>query len=231
VKRATMRKTILPILVIVAFLTLAVAPALGEQVNVTIAKDNENIKSQTTTMEVQTAEAQTFLNQINDLQTWFQTNRPFRDFVITEQEKNEIKTRVSGILTTLNGLLVQNGQDPITEEWLWNEMFETESGKSTIFSLGRGFCFIPFYDYETFLGVMLRPMWFIYPPIFLGGAGYTGNFNINTPIPRIEYGDRMGPHIVRTTLFTGLYVNVGELGVDTLFSGTIILLGRARVVM
>jgi len=226
-----MRKTILPILIIASFLTLAAAPAMSQQVNIMVGKDNENLKNTTTTIDVQDTEIETFLNQINEFQAWFETNRPFKDLVLTETEKTEIKSRINGIVNTLNGYLVSNGQDPITEDWLWNEMFETEPGRSTVASIGRGFCFIPFYDYETFLGVMLRPMWFIYPPLFMGGAGYTGNFNVNVLPPRIEYGDRMGPHILRTTMFTGLYINVGELGVDTLFSGTIILLGRARVVM
>jgi len=226
-----MRKTILPILIVVSFLTLAAIPALGEQINVTVGKDNENFKTQTTSINVPQIDIDAFKNQINDFKVWFENNRPFRDLKLTEEERTQIKAQINGILTTLNGFLVSNGQDPITEDWLWNEMFETEPGRSTVASIGRGLCFIPFYDYETFLGVMLRPMWFIYPPLFLGGAGYTGNFNVNVLPPRIEYGDRMGPHILRTTMFTGLYINVGELGIDTLFSGTIILLGRARVVM
>ena len=226
-----MRKTILPILVVISFLSLAALPAMGEQINIMVGKDNENFKETTTTITVPTTEIETFVNQVNEFKAWFEENRPFRDFVLTEQEKSEIKTRINGVVSALNGFLVSNGKDPITQDWLWNEMFETEPGRSTVASVGRGFCFIPFYDYETFLGVMLRPMWFIYPPLFLGGAGYTGNFNINALPPRIEFGDRMGPHILRTTMFTGLYVNIGELGIDTLFSGTIILLGRARVVM
>jgi hypothetical protein len=226
-----MRKTILPILVVVSFLALAAIPATSEQINVTIGTDNQNFKDTTTTITVPSEEAAAFVKQIEDFRTWFEGARPFRDLVLTEQEKSEIKTRINGVLGSLNTFLISEGKDPITEDWLWNEMFETEPGRSTVASIGRGFSFIPFYDYETFLGVMLRPMWFIYPPLFLGGAGYTGNFNVNVLPPRIEYGDRMGPHILRTTMFTGLYINVGELGIDTLFSGTIILLGRARVVM
>jgi hypothetical protein len=226
-----MRKTILPILVVVSFLALAAIPATSEQINVTIGTDNQNFKDTTTTITVPSEEAAAFVKQIEDFRTWFEGARPFRDLVLSEQEKSEIKTRINGVLGSLNTFLISEGKDPITEDWLWNEMFETEPGRSTVASIGRGFSFIPFYDYETFLGVMLRPMWFIYPPLFMGGAGYTGNFNLNTIPPRIEFGDRMGPHILRTTMFTGLYINIGELGIDTLFSGTIILLGRARVVM
>ncbi len=226
-----MRKTIFPILVVVSFLTLVAIPAMSEPINVIIGKDNENLKTTTTTMNVEKTKIDSFLTQIEDFKTWFQNARPFRDLVLTMEEKNEMKTRAGEILSTLNEFLVSSGNDPITTEWLFNEMFETEPGRSTIVSIGRGFSFIPFYDYETFIGVMLRPMWFFYPPLFLGGGGYTGNFNANAFPPRIEYGDRLGPHIVRSTMFTGLYINIGELGVDTLVSGTIVTLGNARVVM
>ncbi len=230
-EKTTMRKTFLPILVVVLFLSLAAIPAMSQQINIMVGKDNQNLKETTTTITVPSTEIEIFINQIDDLRVWFETNRPFKDFQITEDEKAEIKTRINGVVTSLNEFLVSNGKDPITQDWLWNEMFETEPGRSTVASVGRGFSFIPFYDYETFLGLMLRPMWFLYPPLFLGGAGYSGNFNINTVPPRIEFGDRMGPHILRTTMFSGLYINVGELGIDTLFSGSIVLLGRARVVM
>ena len=231
VKKTTMRKTILPILMVVSFLSLSAIPAIGGPITVMIGKDNQNLKSSAITINVPTTDFDALQTQIIDLQVWFKETRPFKDFQLTEQEQIQIKTKVNGIISSLNGFLVANGKDPITTDWLWNEMFETDPGRSTIVSVGRGFCFVPFYDYETFLGLMLRPMWFLYPPLILGGAGYTGNFNVNVLPPRVEFGDRMGPHIVRTTMFTGLYLNVGELGIDTLFSGALMMLGRARVVM
>lgn len=226
-----MRKIILPILVVTLFLTLAAVPAMGQQINIIIGKDNENYKKTTTTITVSSEETKTFINQITDFYTWYKTTRPFKDLKLSDEEKTEINTRINEVLTTLNGFLVSNGENPISMEWLWKEMFETEIGRSTIASIGRGICFIPFYDYETFIGIMLRPMWFFYPPVFLGGFGYTGNFNINPVPPRIEYGDRVGCHFVRTTMFTGLYINIGELGYETPASGLMVLLGQARVVM
>ena len=163
--------------------------------------------------------------------TTCEETRPFQDKEIDEQEKTTLKEKISNVVDTLNSLIVADGHDPIEESFIFKEMFETEIGRSTIASVGRGFTFIPFYDYETFLGVMLRPMWIFYPPLVLGGGGYTGNFNVNVFPPRIEYGDRLGCHIVRTTVFTGLYINIGELGIDVFSNGGIVLLGSARVVM
>ena len=233
-----MRKTIFPIIAVILFLTITAAPALSKDirpsatqqtVNVIIGQDGQNF--QTTKLLVDEGQGAAFVTKINELKTWFEETRPFKDFQITEDEMTQMKTKINSVLDTLNTLLTSNGKDPVTSEFLYNEMFESEIGRSVIASLGRGYAFIPFYDYETFLGIMVRPMWIMYPPLFLGGGGgYSGNLNMNLLPPRIEYGDRLGPHILRTTMFSGLYVNVGDLGYNNIFAGTILVLGRARVV-
>jgi len=134
-------------------------------------------------------------------------------------------------LSPLNVILEENDLEPITTDWLFREMFETEFGRSTIISVGVGYAFIPFYEYEMLFGSMIRPIWLIYLPLILGSGGYTGNLNINLFPFRIEFGDKLGAHMVRTTFFTGLYLNIGEIGYDGLFGGVMIMLGRARVVM
>ena len=169
--------------------------------------------------------------EIMEFKTWIEYARPFQDFQITPDEKTEIITRVSSLIEALNQVLIENNLEEINPNYLWREMFDLGGTRSTIVSVGIGYAFIPFYDYETFFGVMLRPMWLLYPPWFMLNGGYTGNLNINLFPPRIEYGDRLGGHIVRTTFFSGLYLNIGDLGYDNIFGGPMILLGRARVVM
>ncbi|MDH7517944.1 MAG: hypothetical protein QHH19_06340 [Candidatus Thermoplasmatota archaeon] len=229
-----MRKTILSVLVIAAFLTLAAVPAMSQPVNVVkITKEDVNnkeksptIKDLTIRIDVPDEELETFRGHVAAFQEYLTETKPFHDWKLTQEEKDAIKPYVEAILGSLNELLVANGADPISQDWLWNEFIELEPGRSCIASVGWGKSIIPFYDYETFLGIMLRPMWFLYL------AGYTGNFNVNLLPPRIEYGDRLGLHLVRTTVFTGLYINIGELGMNLPGpSGLMILLGRARVVM
>ena len=169
--------------------------------------------------------------QINEFKTWIEHARPFKDFVLSEDEKTEIITRVTTLVDALNQVLVENDLPEIDANYLYREMFDLGGTRSTIVSVGIGYAFIPFYDYETFFGIMLRPIWLLYPPWFMLNGGYTGNLNIHLFPPRIEYGDRLGGHIVRTTMFSGLYVNIGDLGYDNIFGGPMILLGRARVVM
>jgi len=231
------KKAIIPIIIAGLFLTLAFTPSTAretptdsEEVVISIAlADKEGLNDYT--IKLDKSEITALEDSIQEFKTTCEETRPFQDKEIDEDEKTTLKEKITNVVDTLNSLITTEGHEPIQESFIFKEMFETELGRSTIASVGRGFTFIPFYDYETFLGVMLRPMWLFYPPLILGGGGYTGNFNVNVFPPRIEYGDRLGCHIVRTTVFTGLYINIGELGIDVFSNGGIVLLGSARVVM
>lgn len=233
-----MKRAILPILVIAMLLVVPAIPGLKnneqqaeekEVMNIIVGKDNVGLDHQKITADK--AEVDLFIDNVKGFQSWLQENRPFKDMKLTQDEILAIKSQVNKIVVSLNTVLQANGYDPISSDWLYNELFETEVDRSTIISMGVGYAYVPFYDYETFLGIMIRPIWLFYPPIFLGGGGYTGNFNVNFLPGRVEFGDRLGFHIARTTVFSGLYINVGELGYDRIFGGMIMLLGRARVVM
>lgn len=233
-----MKRAVLPILVIAMLLIVPALPALkneqkpsdDEQVmNIIVGNDDVGLDHAKVTVDA--AGVDLFVDNVQGFQSWLEEARPFRDLKLTQEEKDAIKGHVNTIVVSLNSLLQANGYDPISSDWLYQELFETEPDRSTIVSMGVGYAYVPFYDYETFLGIMIRPIWLFYPPIFLGGGGYTGNFNINFLPGRVEFGDRLGFHIARTTVFSGLYINVGELGYDRIFGGMIMLLGRARVVM
>lgn len=233
-----MKRAILPILVIAMLLIVPAIPGMDteekpaedtEIMNIIIGKDNVGLEHAKVTTDK--AGVDLFVDNVKGFQSWLEENRPFKDFKLDDEEKAALKSYVSTIVVSLNNVLQSNGYDPISSDWLYQELFETELDRSTIVSMGVGYAYIPFYDYETFLGIMIRPIWLFYPPIFLGGGGYTGNFNVNFLPGRVEFGDRLGFHIARTTVFSGLYINVGELGYDRIFGGMIMLLGRARVVM
>jgi len=232
-----LKKAIIPIVVAGLFLTLAFTPTTAEETPIeddeivlNIAVPDKNGLNEYS-ITITSSEITTLQQTIDEFKTTCEEVRPFEDKEIDEEEKVTLKEKITNVVDSLNSIVASKGHDPIDTAFIFKEMFETEMGRSTIASVGRGWTFIPFYDYETFLGVMLRPMWLFYPPLIFGGGGYSGNFNVNVFPPRIEYGDRLGCHILRTTVFTGLYVNIGELGFETLFHGGIILLGSARVVM
>ena len=235
-----MKRAILPILVV---MSLLVVPAISgmrsgettksgddEIIKIMIGKDNDGLDI--ADIETTKTEAEEFFNSIQNFRSWIEINRPFQDRELSPEEITAIKEKVNDLVGSLNNLLEENGGNPISPQWVCRELFETEIGRSTICSVGIGYAFIPFYDYETFIGIMIRPIWLIYPPIIFGGGGYSGNLNMNVFPPRIEYGDRIGAHILRTTTFSGLYINIGDLGYNNrLLGGPMILLGQARVVM
>lgn len=234
-----MRKTALSVIIVVLFLATAMVPAMASKAPapasdgkvLNIIQGNGDKKPDVISIPVEQTSVDALVTDVQSFKAWLENARPFRDLKLTEEEKNEIKSNINNIIASLNVILEENNQPSIEPAMIFREMFETEPGRSTILSVGNAYTFIPFYDYETFLGVMLRPMWLFYPPIWMIGGGYTGNFNLNGLPPRIEYGDRLGSHIVRTTLFSGVYINVGDLGYDKILSGLVILFGNARVVM
>ena len=203
----------------------------ADQTSITIIKglDGQGISREIVVIDE--SAKQNLIEQINEFKTWIEQARPFQDFQITPEEEIDIREKVNPLLDSINLMLEENNLEPIKPAWLFNEMFNKELGRSIVISVGKGYAFIPWYHYESFYGVLFRPLWLLYPPWFMLGGGYTGNLNINVFPPRIEYGDRLGSHIVRTTFFSGLYLNLGDLGYDNLFSGPMLLLGRARVVM
>lgn len=233
-----MSRAIYPIMVAVILMTIAATPVLSTEepksgdegtLRLMIGNDSDGLRIEVITAEG--AEIQEFKIKIFEFQHWISNVRPFRDLKLTQEEIDDIKTNILGLLESINALLEAQDYEPLSADWLFGEMFEIEPGRSTIVSVGVGYTFIPFYDYEGFIGVMLRPIWLLYPPAFLGGGGYTGNLNINVIPPRIEYGDKLGGHIVRTTGFSGLYINIGDLGYNSILGGFVLLLGQARVVM
>ena len=235
-----MKRAILPILVV---MSLLIVPAISgmrseettksgddEIVNIMIGKDDDGLDI--TDITTTKTEAEELFNSIQNFRSWIETTRPFQDRELSPEEINAIKEQVNDLIGSLNTLLEANGGNPISPQWVCRELFETEIGRSTILSVGMGYAFIPFYDYETFIGIMIRPIWLFYPPLIFGGGGYSGNLNLNVFPPRIEYGDRVGCHLLRTSVFSGLYINIGDLGYDTkILGGPMILLGQARVVM
>ena len=79
--------------------------------------------------------------------------------------------------------------------------------RQPVFSVGYGISFIPWYVYETFIGKLLRPIWITYL------AGFTTSLRTNPFPPRIPYCI-LGIHRLRTMLYNGLYIDLGDIGQD-----------------
>jgi len=79
--------------------------------------------------------------------------------------------------------------------------------RQPILSVGFGFIVVPFYEYETFIGRMFRPVniWYLY--------GCSVSVRPNPFRPFVPYG-KIGLHRVRSMLFQGLLVDFGKLGFE-----------------
>ena len=88
--------------------------------------------------------------------------------------------------------------------------------RQPILSFGLGITWLPFYDYETFLGKMLRPILMRH----LVGFSITGVLN---PFRLGFVYWRFGPQRVRTFLFRGLIINFAELGIERLIGPQILI--------
>ena len=90
---------------------------------------------------------------------------------------------------------------------IWDLITPLRWLRQPIFSVGFGITWIPFYDYETFLGRLLRPVWIRH---FLG---YSISIRPNPLPPPILYC-KSGYHKVRSMFYTGLMINFGKLGIE-----------------
>jgi len=86
--------------------------------------------------------------------------------------------------------------------------------RQPVLSIGIGYTWIPHYDYETFLGKMLRP-------VFLRHLiGFSATF------PIFKFGFvywYFGLQRVWTLLFIGLHISFGDIGIDRLIGPQILI--------
>jgi len=171
-------------------------------------------------LEVTITELSDFLNE-NMGEYW-------RDFKVDESEQEEIAQALEATITKIGEVMPDLPSINIRE--LLKKLFNISKfpyclfDASMIISMGIGRSLIPNYFYETFLGVMLRPIFIRY--IF----GFTAIMHLNIIPPRLEYCNRLGAHRLTTFGFIGFYMSIRDLGVD-MPVGLQLLLGRSFIAM
>jgi len=125
----------------------------------------------------------------------------------TEEDRDQAEEIIENAVSMMKELdLLPEGQ---TEATVLRWIFGPSRGfdlMSPVVSCGKGFSWIPFYAGEAFLGVMLRPMFTVYPVM-----GYTGYLSVNLLPPRIQYWDLVGPQVFMSWGFVGIYINFGKI--------------------
>ncbi|GAF84626.1 unnamed protein product, partial [marine sediment metagenome] len=171
-------------------------------------------------LELTITELSDFLNE-NMKEYW-------QDFKVDESEQEEIAQALEATITKIGEVMPDLPSINIRE--LLKKLFKISKfpyclfDASTIISMGVGRSLIPNYYYETFMGVMLRPIFIKY--IF----GFTSIMHLNIIPPRLEYCNRLGVHRLTTFGFIGFYMSIRDIGVD-MPVGLQLILGRAFIVM
>ena len=215
-------KTIIPIAVVLLFLGIAISPGISaeepepREITNIISVWMPGVTKDDYSAEVELTQEQ--LDKVNNsIQNLYDTLLAARDEnslegeTITETEWEDIRQSAYIILYFFEALL---GEDfPLGEaksticQVISNLISPLFWLRQPIFSVGFGITWIPFYDYETFLGKLLRPVWIRH---FLGCS-----ISIRpNPFPPIIPYCKKGFHKVRSMFFIGLMINFGKLGFE-----------------
>lgn len=135
---------------------------------------------------------------------------------ITDEEWEQISISVNDLINTIKSLDI-NFPNINTQQLISNiveAFFDPLSGilrPEPIFSIGMGFTWIPFYGYESFLGVMLRPIFSRYILGFSRVGGLISNFF------------KIGTFSMIILRFSGLFINFGDIGRENILGPTLYL--------
>ena len=168
--------------------------------------------------------------QFDELTVAMDSFLDYAEFAMDDNEINigewaELKTLTVGMITIIKDIVGEQFPDIDTDE-LVEGVIDTFLGplgmwsfRAPIFSIGRGYTWIPFYNYESFMGVMIRPIFITHT------LGFTAVVHANLFPPRLEYADRLGMYRLRTMGFVGLFINLGDVGIDRI-KGPVLLIGK-----
>ena len=138
------------------------------------------------------------------------------DGELSESEKQELKNDINSLLNTIREYWPELPN--IDVEQLIKLLIPAMIFFIPTVSIGYGASRIPFYGGEAFFGFMLRPIHLYYL------IGYTAYLRFWPIPPRIEYADRLGMHSVSIFGFAGIYIDFGDVGIDTP-TGTVLAIG------
>ena len=139
--------------------------------------------------------------------------------IITEAEWQQIFNSMDDFIDTIKSV-VTNFPDVNTDQIVIdaiNAIIDPFAGfihPAGVISIGTGFTIIPFYGYESFMGLMFRPMFSRY----LFGFSRLGGL--------ISHHSIVGRYKMAILGFKGLFINLGDIGFDRIL-GPQIYIGRA----
>ena len=223
------KKIIIAILVVVLFFGLTLSPV--------ISAENDTFKNHRLTVRMQDMpeNTQIFKKKISREQLE-EVNDSVNDFImlvdasmdisssegkkITVNELMAIKTKVYAIIDIIAGFLDEDFPADETKAFLdtvvGNILKNRYFLRQPLLSIGIGITWIPFYEYETMFGRLIKPI-FIHH--FLGVSATCKLLPFAHGFPTVKYG----LHRMRTFFFNGLLIDFADLGYNRIIGPQILI--------
>ena len=222
------RKKIICTIIILLFMTIILSPGISSNnyINqdqiLTIWMPGISNDDYFTQLEVSEEQLQIFndkinitFNIINNTKSPDSTGKS----IITYEDWQNISENVNTLISSIKSIIddFPNIDTEVLVSNVIEAFFRPPGGylrPKPFFSIGIGFTWIPFYGFETFLGLMLRPILTSY--IF--GFSHVGG------LTRTDL--TIGQHLMVNICFCGLFINLGDIGSEkiigpSLYVGTV----------
>ena len=227
--RKEISKIIALLIVIVLFFTMAVSPGLSDE-NTEVKQHKLTILMKGVTHNNYQIEAKISKEQLNKFNNSLNNCISFVDDMmdetssdgenITSSEWIKIKYRFNELIDLIKKMVGDDFPDEEIKIFVDSVIKLIFSGRflfrQPVFSIGIGITWIPFYEYETFIGK-------IFKPIFIQHLlGFSATFKLNPFIVGFNC-IKFGLHRVRTFFFEGLLINFSELGIERIIGPQILI--------
>lgn len=217
------RKNIIPILVVILLFNLVFSPSIGAESpknpgdTLTIWMPDITEDDYFVQIEVSSEEKQIFYDKLNaileTINSSISTESP-EGKEITKKEWEDISTSLDDFINSIK-VLDEYFPDVDTKQLvsdIIDSFFDPFAGffpPEPVISIGSGFTWIPFYGYESFFGMMLRPM---FTRHILGFTKIGGLLSTYT---------KFGTYSMTMIGFAGLFISFGDIGFDRILGPTI----------
>ena len=223
------KKIIFPISVVMLFFGLTLSPVIGAvndtlkdpQLNVLIQDMTDNShKFERIITQEQLEEVKVSVNDFIILVNASMDGSSPAGMEITVSEWHVIKNKIYGLIDLIavflgDGFPAEDTKlfiNSVVTNILKNRYFL----RQPIISIGIGVTWIPFYDYETMVGKLIKPI-FIHH--LLGFSATFKLFPFAHGFPTLKYG----LHRMRTFFFTGLLIDFSDLGYNRIIGPQILI--------
>jgi hypothetical protein len=223
------KRTIISVAVTMLFLVMALSPGIsaqkpaGKQQRLSICIRGVTGKDYSIQIEISKEKLDELNTRLNDsleiINATMDENSP-DGINISVSEWGEIENGVSRMIDLIKTVAGDDFPDEAIKTFI-GSLIESLRGpisiiRQPLLSIGIGFTLVPFYEYETFLGKFLRPVFMRH---FIG---FSATCRLNPFVLGFPYW-YFGYQRVRTFLFTGLLINFGDLGIDRLIGPQLLI--------